>query len=115
MTATYLQKDKGHLNLCVCSKYRNKYFLEVKNQVKRYLDFFNKNGIIELKLIQSNISESCYLELIFNNSKRIRVIRISSHASSDFNDYDFAIDGFNNIKNELHFNKLTIELIKREF
>ena len=69
MTFNYRQQDKKHLSLCVSEGYRNDYFFELKNKINSQIHFLVKNEVSKVDLEQSNISESCYIQVFFNNYK----------------------------------------------
>jgi len=111
MQVEYIQQDRKHLSLCVSKNYRDLYFFFVKNKICRQLDLLSRNDVISLKLEQSNISETCYIYLYISNVKNPKVVKISSHYSNSFSDYDFNLD-LKDIASGFHFNNLNLNLIK---
>ena len=112
MQFTYRQQDKGHLSICVCEKFKNDFYFELKNKINSQIPFFVKNNIEIIDLQQSNISESCYIQIFFKSHKYPATIRISSHYGRDEN--DIVIDNIIAIKNTFHFNKSKLYLLEKE-
>ena len=112
MNFHYRQQDKGCLSLCVCEKFKNDFYFELKNKINSQIYFFVKNNIETIDLQQSNISESCYVQIFFKSHKYPANIRISSHYGNDEN--TIIIENTNDIKNTFHFNKTKLYIIEKE-
>lgn len=108
----YRQQSKGSLYLCVCEKYKNDFYLELKNKINTQIPFLSKNGVEEIDLQQSNISESCYIKVFLKGYKHPSYIRISGHYGNDEN--EIIIENTKYIKSMFHFNKASLHLIKKE-
>lgn len=112
-TFDYKQQERGNMYLCVDGNYRNEFFSELKRKIQSQFEFLKSIGTSKVFLTQSPISESCYIELLFESGEWVK-IRISSHYNPFCaNDFEYIINEPKNIKNEFHFNKTLIFLLKK--
>ena len=106
------QQQRGRLYLCVYEPYKNEYFHEVKKKIIEQISFLESNGVSKIEISQSKISESCYVYVYFNGHKHPANIRISGHYN--YNEDTLFIENPKDIKNMLHFNKLSCYIMMQE-